>query len=158
MANYTSIQCGPNGRRSLCSPACTWLQRSREARSPGPSLSLLGQGWHGLGLVLRLLDRPALAPRAGHLCYKMPPSLCSGTQLSQPGLAKLLWIALLCYLVPPMATKAVQPLLSIPKDFNLCCCEMFYFFQGWTSYSILHQLLSQPRDQPRLMWPYKISW
>lgn len=30
-------------------------------------------------------DRPALAPRAGHLRYKMPPSSWTGTVLSQPG-------------------------------------------------------------------------
>lgn len=90
--------------------------------SPGPSPSLPSQGWHGPGLVERLFDRPALAPRAGHLCYKMPPGLWIGTQLSQPGRAKLPWIALLCYLVSPMATTAIS---SIPKAFNRYCCVYF---------------------------------
>ncbi len=38
-------------------------------------------------------------------------------------------------------------MLSVHKAFNLYCCEMLYFFQGWTFYSILHQLLSQPHNQ-----------
>lgn len=91
--------------------------------SPGPSPSLPGQGWHGPGVVERLFDRPALAPRAGHLCYKMPPGLWSGTQLSQPGRAKLLWIALLCYLVSPMATTAISSLYLKP----LICTVVFIF-------------------------------
>lgn len=78
-------------------------------RLRGPSPSLSGQAWHGPRLVERLFNRPALAPCAGHLCYKTPPSLWSGTQLSQPGLARLLWIALLCYLVLPMAADRFSP-------------------------------------------------
>lgn len=92
----------------------------------GPSPFLLGQCWQGLGLGERLFDRPPLAPRAGHLCYKMPPSLWSGTRLSQPGLAQLLWIDLLCYLVSPMAAWADQLLLyPMLKPFNLCCWDIF---------------------------------
>lgn len=44
--------------------------------SHGPSGSLPGTrlAWPG-GQVEGVFDRPALAPRAGYLCYKMPPRL-----------------------------------------------------------------------------------
>lgn len=71
----------------LCS---LWLLRNREGHIPGPSPFLPGQGWHGPGLAERLFHILALATCAGHLCYEIPPSLWSGTYLSQPGLAKLL--------------------------------------------------------------------
>lgn len=46
MANYTSIHCGPDGRSSLCSPACTWLRRSGEApRSPRSPQTISVSSW-----------------------------------------------------------------------------------------------------------------
>lgn len=141
MPNYTCIHCGPDGRCGLRSPACV---RLRPCLS-GPSPSLLGQGWHGPRLVERLFDRQALAPRAGHLCYKMPPSLWSGTQLSQPGLAKLLWIALLCCLVSPVAAKTIY--LYFLQTFKKASWLLF-IFQGIDIFvCITHQLLSRPHNQ-----------
>lgn len=67
--------------------------------SPWPSPRFIAKAGVAWGRRKRLFDRPALAPCAGHLCYKIPPSLSSGTPLSQPGQTKLWWIALLCYLV-----------------------------------------------------------
>lgn len=102
-------------------------------RPPDRLHLLRAWGWHGRRLVERFLDRPALAHRAGHLCYKTPPSLWSGTRLSQPGPAKLLWIALLCYLVSPTgspgpaATATSSPYLK-PLICTAAKCFFLFFF------------------------------
>jgi len=65
--------------------------------------SFFQAGRHGLGQLERLFNRPALAPRAGHLCYKMPPSFMEwDTPVTTWPSTVLLWIAPLCYLVSPM--------------------------------------------------------
>lgn len=114
--------------RSLLSILCVTAEAPRLT---GPSLPLAGQAWHGLGPVERLCKRAALAPCAGHLCYKRPPSLWSGTRLSKPGLAKLLWVALLLPCVP-CGSKNCLP-ISSPYQRPIICSIVFW---GWTFVSL----------------------
>lgn len=106
MANYTSIHCGPDGRRSLCSSSCMWLQKIREAPSPGPSLSLPGHGWHGPGAGGAFVQQSSSGTLRWSSLLRNAPQLMEWDMTVTTWLSNaLLWIALLLL---PCVTRGIK--------------------------------------------------